>query len=596
MVLATSPPASIRRFQLATHALRCNTALRDGRAGCLAGTDHVSAVKSRTTSRAHSQPRLSPRVMRGPGERGVPAPHAPQPCLLDGGDDVLRNILSFLPCDDLARVATLSRRLAALAALPQKRLTLWCSRARRVPDHVRERLVRTAGDALRELDVSPGHPEEPVPLPCLLPAALRPQLTVLRCTSLGVTALDAGNVLSTLEHFPHLRCLETSVFVHVDSNPDSSSRRLVAALPRLRIRRLNVGASGHQTELDSDAVAALSADFVALFQRCSEVLFSTFWPNAGSRAAFERALSTLQARGCSTAFFVDTFGFAPLGHASQARLAAQPRVVGLAASAPEADTLHALLDALAAPGCGVRRLSLRGASFDAHAGHDSPSAKLFRMLRSGALPLESLSLCDCSFSGTDGARDGFAHLCSALASVRTLTHLSLRGGAPFGARDAAALALLLRANRSLRTLDVRAVFNEAAESLAGALAMPRTKLERLYLSDVVDAEADESVGQRVADAFADALRVNTRLRELHLGLDEPVGSFAWSATTTNTIWTAVSQNTTLRYVTLPYHVHELDAHGVAMHELHEAAMYAECPRVAHVRFGPVGEQPSFAML
>ena len=368
--------------------------------------------------------------MRGTegASRGVAGPHAAQLGLTDLPDLALLCILSWLPCDDHARAAALSRRFAALVASPEalkrKRLTLACSALPRLPDAVRARLIKNAV-GLRELDISQPHPERQgfhdsiLDTVDLLSAAQRQQLTLLRCDRTHDEFLSARQALETLQRLPNLRCLDTSVDVSVGmSEPeDDVLERLMAALPRSRIRRLRVYDWRRLQETD-DAVAGLSAQFVRLFDRSADVVFATRRGNLGAWRAFEQAVKTLDERGSTTTF---TALAEDLEGDRAALLAAQPRMRGLAVSFRQPATLARLLDALAAPSCSVRNLTISNAVFPSLLNDENdPCVKLQGMLRSGSLPLERLVLRSCWFEGVQvpgEPRSGFSQLCASLADA-----------------------------------------------------------------------------------------------------------------------------------------------------------------------------------
>jgi hypothetical protein len=122
-----------------------------------------------------------------------PARGFPQRGLAELPEDALLHILYHLPSDDRARVATLSRRFAAVVASPELgvRLILRCSTVHHLPSAVCARLISKA-TALTELDISQQHlsaGDAFSPL-IMLSQAQRQQLTVLRCEP--ATALDAA--------------------------------------------------------------------------------------------------------------------------------------------------------------------------------------------------------------------------------------------------------------------------------------------------------------------------------------------------------------------------------------------------------------------
>ena len=497
-------------------------------------------------------------------------------------EDALLHILLHLPADDRARVATLSRRFAALAASPELgvRLNLRCSTVHRLPDAVSARLISKAS-ALTELDVSWQHPErhwvDVYSLVMKLSDAQRQQLTVLRCEPAdGSTFLDARSLgfFANLELFPNLRRLDTSVSVEIPETGTAEMTPPLAAMPYLRINRLKVKLEPEEG-LDDDASQRLSADLVELFQKAREVCFAPPQiDNPGVWNAFFRAVATLYARGCGTTFSVDALQLASDDHATLERLAALPRVRGLSADCSNAETFSRLLDALASPGCGVRHLTLSGARFTSHLRTDNNRMKLEKLLQSD-FPLETLVLRNCIFNDYDDvdyvkAHPVFTQICNAVADAHALTDFQLIGGGLLYG-DAAALAMLIRANRNLRSLDVRNVaLNQGVAVLCSALCKPQSRLERLALSEFFSDDAPNATCACAAEAVAAALRVNTRLRELHLAVRDPVNMQAvmepsWQATETHVVWEAIAESTTLRCATLPLHVWFEDENAFDVH-------------------------------
>jgi len=528
-------------------------------------------------------------------------------------DDALYVILSGLAIDEHARAATLSRRFAALVASPKSntRLTLACSRLPKLPDAVVVRLLRRAS-LLRELDVSSAHPEADSGLGALsvLSDAQRQQLTRLRSFQTGgAEFLSLSEVRRTLRNCPNLRCFETSVGCTLDwdwkagcfdaggDDEPSAALGLVAALPRLQIRRLKTALTCHPLVRNDDGIPVLATELARIFERCGEVVFTARGMNenqADAWQAFERALIILKDRGCKTTFIVKV----SLRHsddrvdivAALLRLASQPRVRGLDLDGLQADDFSRLLDVLATPGCAVRRLRFSHFSFELSYDDESAFMKLQKLLCDEAFPLECLALSDCVFD--DGPHNGgtFATICLALAGARALREFRVSGG-NLRACDAESLALLVRANRSLRTLDVRSqVLNEGLVGLAAALALPHTMLEQLFLYDVFDEASPKLVGLHAAQAFSAALQANTRLREFHMSVNDAMHSNSpLGPNEAAILWNAVAASTTLRCATLPCHVwvenyDSLDPHGLALHELKQKAMYAENPRAADLRF------------
>jgi hypothetical protein len=269
------------------------------------------------------------------------------------------------------------------------------------------------------------------------------------------------------------------------------------------------------------------------------------------------------------------------------RLARHPRVVALTVSDQLQDaSFPALCDALEAPGCPLRMLCLAQIMLDT----EEMPARLCTALRSPSCLLRTLVL-DGTFiwdgydydADEDGERRSCARatctqLCNAFADMGTLQELVLR---EFSEYDAPAVALLLRASRSLRSLDVSKceLRCSGVAKLAAALALPTASLARLYIGGVYGRAAG-------AAALAEMLAVNTTLRELHTGgTDGFASALTWRYAAGSTLLHALERNTTLRLLTLPLPEDgdgEL-GHAAQFRELQLKVLRREHPRSAEVR-------------
>jgi hypothetical protein len=526
----------------------------------------------------------------------------PRVSLCDLPDPLLARVLAALPCDDQARAAALSRRFAALVASDaacRVRLSFDCSRTV-LHDDTRAALLRRAGAHLRELDLGPPHPGLRRQLHDALDSlsdAQRAQLTTLRCSrrawearALGAEPADA--VLSALQRCPQLQLLSVDVALALFSHaePHAEVTALLRSLPRLRVGRLIIHSfAGHLATYPPALLAALCA--------CCAELCVAGGLNAADIAAVEAALPAGGAHP-TLSISASVHGDAEVGVAALLRLAQHPRVVALAVDRlVDAAALGSFFDALRAPGCSVHALAFHSCAFD-----DAFVSHVSELLRSGA-PLRRLALSGFWFAEQEEEEEeGHAQLtrlCAVLAKEACALEELALSSAAVTAGDAPALALLLRASRGLRSLDVSgcALGPDGVAALAAALSSPRATLQRLRVSDVRGSPGG-------AHALAAMLRVNASLRELHaLGYSPPFhqgDNGEWTAHDSDVLLHALEHNTTLRAATLPDSLYadeqEEDVHGYATRQLRVLALHAEQPRAAEVCFGSASARPIWGEL
>jgi hypothetical protein len=526
---------------------------------------------------------------------GRAAPRALSLC--DLPDSLLARVLAWLPCDDQARAAVLSRRFAALLstdAACRERVSFDCSRVV-LHDDTRAALLRRAGAHLRGLDLGPPHPAQTEQrlrdALDLLSEAQRAELTTLRCSRRpweprARRAEHVSAVLDALARCPKLTLLAVDVQLYLHAQPHEEVGALLRSLPRLRVGRLLLSIS------TGSLAAYPPATLAALCGCCAELCYVSV------EAADVALIEALPAGGAgggptlSVRLGVHEETQAA-GVAALLRLAQRPGVTALALDRPSAATTATLVDALCAPGCSVRALAFHNFRLDA-AFVDA----MERLLRAG-FPLRRLALHEFRFEfhpvlqhAAEEKHGQFTRLCAALAKWgRALEELSIRSDSVVAA-DAPSLALLLRAMRSLRSLDVSDCSLEPAgvAALGTALSAPHATLQRLRISNVRGSANGSTVG---VDALAAMLRANTSLRELHALGFSPAFEFGedseWTARDGDVLLDALAHNTTLRAATLPSGLYEDEEgvhnlNGLHTRELRVLALHAEHPRAAEVAF------------
>lgn len=255
--------------------------------------------------------------------------------------------------------------------------------------------------------------------------------------------------------------------------------------------------------------------------------------------------------------------------------------------------LDTLRGALCAPGCSVRCLYLSQVDCTS-----AVAESLAHLLRSDA-PLSCLALVRVDFGGEPPwPSPVFTEICDALADAPSLTQLALND-CQLIEEDMPALALLLQAHRTLRSFELSdSLFSGAGVAiLAQALSHPCATLQSLALYNVFEAGQHDIQG---AAALAAMIRTNKSLRELHVVHDNgdgrgeefdaaELGMFdeddtIWGAAAARELFDALAANTTLRRVTLPYMYPRGDAHLKFMQDLQLKSVRGKRPFGADVVF------------
>jgi hypothetical protein len=520
--------------------------------------------------------------------------------------EVLARVLCLLPCGEHARLAAVCRRLRALvgSGATWTRVELLPPPAPALPPHdVWGALLRRAGGALRRLDVSGVCDDGDSVVAVVrdtLSDAQRRALTHLRCTGLPPdAALSAQQVTALLAACPALRSLRVDARCTVASDDALTSliqppgrpvalrvaRLYVDDAPRLEgARRVRDGACTDQLRLLCGSCEELSSLSVIEADVDIHALLAAMPPTgAGPRLSV-------------TAVAWDNNG----GWAD--RVAALPRLSALRVVDVEDDmSFDALSAALAMRTSPLRALSVQHSTL----GSLGVVAELAAALRASRSCLRRFELQHTVFyddshdvqlitqarfnSGTrQRPRSACTLLLNALADCECLEELSL-AGSQFGEQDAAAIALLLRASASLRSLDVSGCVLHCAgvTALADALASPTASLTRLCVGSVgADAKG--------AQALARMLAVNTRLRELHAGApSEFDAELSWRACDSAVLLAALPRaSPALRLLTLTLPRGNEDyasdnegelGHGPQLLQLKIKALRREHPQCAEVQ-------------